>query len=69
MTAGAKLPGAPNPLQSHEVLVNGKLLKMGEDGSLPNDQLENGARGSGELTLPPRSYAFVRYATDLALCR
>ena len=49
------------------MLLNGKRLSLGRDGTVPKvDAL--GTRGSGAVTIPAQSYAFVRYATALELC-
>ena len=39
------------------------VLALGADGSLPMGRLAVGVKGSGAVTLPPHSYAFVRYAS------
>ena len=58
LTAGAKLPSAPNPLQSREALLNGAPLKLPAQGGLP---AMPGASSQGAVAMPPTSYGFAVY--------
>jgi hypothetical protein len=56
LTAGARVDGAPSPLQSRETLLNGVKLELTAQGTLPPTP---GAQGTGVVLLPPTSYGFV----------
>ena len=67
LTAGAKLPSAPNPLQSREALLNGAPLKLPAQGGLP---ALRGASSQGAVAMPPTSYGFAVYPQlKLAACK
>lgn len=63
LTAGAKLPGAPNALQSQETLLNGSPLRLPEGGGSLADHALSMCQTSNasELVMPPTSYGFVVY--------
>lgn len=56
LTAGVQLPGAPNPLQSREALLNGAPLALSAQGSLP---AMPGTSSQGAVEMPPTSYGFA----------
>merc|ERR1719473_796369 len=55
LQAGEKMPGAANPLQSRDVTLNGKLLKV-LNGAMP-DVTGRTVEGT-KVTMPPTSYGF-----------
>ena len=61
LTAGERIEGAPNPLQSRHAQLNGVQLELGEDGDVPPVLAAgvHGSAGSDELQFPPTSYGFI----------
>jgi len=60
LTAGAKIPDAPNVLQSYDAELNGITLSLQAGPALPS--LEGKKVSGTTVKLPPTSYAFVRFA-------
>jgi len=69
LTAGRMIPSGVNPLQSQEMLLNGKLLALEGASTLHLPPLQGKAlAGTGPVELAATSYGYLTFAAGLAAC-